>query len=47
MKDVLGLYIMIKRRILQIYWQEMDLSPYTQEIYEVLLRKCLGYLRTC
>ena len=47
MKDALGLYIMIKRRILQIYWQKMDLSPYTKEIYEFLLLKCLGYLRTC
>ena len=47
MKDVLGLYIMIKRRLLQIYKQKMGLSPYTQEIYEFLLLKCLGYLRTC
>ena len=47
MKDALGLFITIKNRLEQIYWQKMDLSLCTQDVYKFLPLKCLRYTRTC
>lgn len=41
--DVLGLFMVIKRCLLWICYQKMDLSPCTQEICMLLPR----YIRTC
>ena len=35
MENNLGLFIIIKRRLLWIYQQKMGLSPYTQEMFKV------------